>query len=190
MNSRARLTTGILAGMAFVMLGIAFASKPLYDAFCRVTGYGGTTQIAKERSKEVLERQVRVRLDTNVGPDTALRFKSATGVMDVRIGETAMAFFEVENTSDAPVTAMASYNVAPHKAGTFFNKLECFCFEERVFAPGESARLPVIFFVDSALDEDRLLDDVTDITLSYTFYDTHKPGKNQTARLEAAVLPQ
>lgn len=189
MTRNERMTSFVVVGVAFFMLGLAFASKPLYDAFCRVTGYGGTTQIADSRPKAVLDRTVRVRLDSNVGRDTGLNFRSATNVMEIRLGETGMAFFEVENTTDQPIIAMAGYNVAPHKTGPFFNKLECFCFEERVFNAGETARLPVIFYIDPAMDEDQLLDDVTEITLSYTFYDTHKQGKNQTARLEAAVLP-
>ena len=187
MTRGARLTAMIVSGVAFAMLGAAFGSKPLYDTFCRVTGFGGTTRVATRAPTAVLDRVVHVRLDTNVANDTPLDFKSVDHLFDIRVGETGMAFFEVHNRSDREVTAMASYNVTPHKAGPFFNKLECFCFEERVFAPGETVRLPVIFYIASEMDDDQQLDDVTEITLSYTFYDTHKGAENKTARLEDAV---
>lgn len=188
MTGRARLTLLIAAMAAIGMLGAAFASKPLYDAFCKVTGFGGTTQVAQARPDVVLDREVVLRLDTNTGPSTSLTFKSVDHRLPIRLGETGMAFFEVTNESDKPVRAIASYNVAPHKAGPYFNKLACFCFEERVFEAGVTERLPVIFYIDPEMDGERQLDDVTEITLSYTFYDMEREGDNKRAQQEGAFL--
>ncbi len=174
MTPKSRLTTGLVAGAAFVMLGAAFAAKPLYDTFCRVTGFGGTTRVAEAAAKRVLDRTVRVRFDANVDPGAPLTFKPAEGHVEVKLGETMLSFYEVTNTSSEPVRAMASYNVVPHKAGRYFNKLECFCFEEMVFEPGVTQRLPVIFFVSPDMDDDKFADDVKGITLSYTYYEAGK----------------
>ncbi|ACT58721.1 cytochrome c oxidase assembly protein [Hirschia baltica] len=186
--SRNAKTTGILGVVALGMLGLGFAAVPLYDAFCKVTGFGGTTQIAQKRPDQVLEREVIVRLDTNTGPQTGLSFKAVDRTFPIHLGETGMVFFEISNDTDHPITAMAAYNVAPHKAGPYFNKLECFCFEERVFEPGAKERLPVIFYIDPEMDSEKQLDDITDITLSYTFYDTDAE-KHLTARLDNEVSP-
>ena len=184
MISNSRKTLFATLGVLAAMLTLAFYSPVLYDTFCKVTGFGGTTQVAVKRPEAVLDRQVRVRLDTNTGRGADLKFSARDRVMDIRIGEIGMAFFEVTNPSDQPIIAEAGYNVAPHKVGPYFSKLECFCFEERVFEPGETVQLPVIFFVDPKLDDEATLDDVTDITLSYTFYGTAEPQENQTAHLE------
>ena len=168
--SNLRITV-ILATLAFGMLGLAFASKPLYDTFCRVTGFGGTTQIAVAAPEEVLERSVTVRFDSNV-MDAPILFRPLQTSMDVHLGEHGLAFFEVTNTSDRDVSLMASYNVTPHKAGIYYNKLECFCFEERIVKAGETKKLPVVYFVSPEMDNDSNLADVRTITLSYTFYET------------------
>lgn len=168
--SNLRITV-ILATLAFGMLGLAFASKPLYDTFCRVTGFGGTTQIADAAPEEVLERSVTVRFDSNV-MDAPVLFRPLQTSMDVHLGEHGLAFFEVTNTSDRDVSLMASYNVTPHKAGIYYNKLECFCFEERIVKAGETKKLPVVYFVSPDMDNDSNLADVRTITLSYTFYET------------------
>ncbi|WP_018147092.1 cytochrome c oxidase assembly protein [Henriciella marina] len=168
--SNLRITV-ILAVVAFGMLGLAFASKPLYDTFCRVTGFGGTTQIAEAAPEEVLERSVTVRFDSNV-MDAPILFRPLQTNMDVHLGEHGLAFFEVTNTSDRDVSLMASYNVTPHKAGIYYNKLECFCFEERIVKAGETKKLPVVYFVSPDMDSDSNLADVRTITLSYTFYET------------------
>ena len=182
MNNRriaAILSVGTLA-----MLGLAFASKPLYDTFCRVTGYGGTTRIASAAPESILSRSVNVRFDANVA-DAPLRFKPLQTDLSLNLGEHGLAFYEMTNTSSKDISVMASYNVTPHKAGRFFNKLECFCFEERIIAAGETKKLPVVFFVDPALDDERNLHDVRTITLSYTFYQTGSfPGAAKSASLE------
>ena len=173
----------ILSVAALCMLGLAFASKPLYDTFCRVTGFGGTTQIAEAAPSDVLDRSVHIRLDANV-IDAPIRFRPLQTGMDVKLGEHGLAFFEVTNTSDHDVSLMASYNVTPHKAGIYYNKLECFCFSERIVKAGETKKLPVVYFVSPEMDSDSNLADVRTITLTYTFYET---GNFQGAAKSAAL---
>ena len=184
MNKRARFTAIIVSGVAVGMLGLAYAAEPLYRAFCLATGFGGTTQVATERPKEVLDRVVRVYFDTNVDPAAPLSFRPTQPYVDVRIGETMMAHFELTNTSDKPIVASATKNVVPHKAGQYFEKIECFCFEEQTYAPGETVSLPVVFFVSPAMAKDRNADDVKGITLSYTYY--RAAGPQAAARREDA----
>ncbi|MEM7661647.1 MAG: cytochrome c oxidase assembly protein [Pseudomonadota bacterium] len=159
----------VAAAVVICMTGLAFASKPLYDTFCRVTGFGGTTRIATEAPSEVLDRIVTVRFDANVN-DAPLKFRPVEGRHEIALGEHGLAFYEVTNTANEPVSVMAGYNVTPHTAGRFFNKLECFCFEERIIGAGETKTLPVVFFIDPAMDDEQLMDSVSTITLSYTFY--------------------
>lgn len=163
------LAAGSVGAVALAMLGLAFASKPLYDTFCRVTGFGGTTREATAASDVVLERNMIVRFDTNI-IDVPFRFRPVDKLITTKVGATNVVYFEVENTSDQVVTAVASYNVTPHKSGPYFTKLECFCYDEMVFNPGEKVTLPVAFFVNPLIDEERQLDDVTTITLSYTYF--------------------
>ncbi|MEQ8559434.1 MAG: cytochrome c oxidase assembly protein [Henriciella sp.] len=153
------------------MLGLAFASKPLYDTFCRVTGFGGTTQIAEAAPEDILDRDITVRFDANV-IDAPVRFRPLQTSMDVSLGEHGLAFYEVTNTSSKDVSLMASYNVTPHKAGLYFNKLECFCFTERIVKAGATKKLPVVFFIGPDMDRESNMNDVRTITLSYTFYET------------------
>ena len=168
---------------AVFMLGLAFASKPLYDTFCRITGFGGTTQIAQKAPDRISEREVTVRFDANVA-NAPLKFRATQTDLPVQLGAHSLAFYEVTNTSASDVSVIASYNVTPHKAGRFFSKLECFCFEERIIKAGETKKLPVIFFVDPALEEERNTQDVRTITLSYTFFNTDEfTGATKTAAL-------
>jgi len=179
-NARIALISGFIA---VGMLGLAFASKPLYDTFCRITGFGGTTQIAQKAPERISEREITVRFDANVA-NAPLRFKATQTNLPVQVGAHSLAFYEVTNTSVSDVSVIASYNVTPHKAGRFFNKLECFCFEERIIKAGETKKLPVIFFIDPAIDEERNADDVRTITLSYTFFNTNEfTGAAKTASL-------
>lgn len=184
MNKRSRLTVGLLTGAAIGMLGLAYAAEPLYKAFCAVTGFGGTTQVATERSKEILDRVVRVYFDANVEQGAPLQFRPSQPFVDVRIGETMMTHFELTNISGEPIRAMASKNVVPHKVGIYFEKLECFCFEEQSYKPGESVMLPVVFFVSPEMAKNPNTADVNGITLSYTYY--RATGPEAFARLEAA----
>jgi cytochrome c oxidase assembly protein subunit 11 len=184
MTPRARLTAFIVSGAAAGMLGLSFAAEPLYSTFCRITGFGGTTQVATKPSRKVLDRVVRIRFDANVGDDAPLAFKATQPFIDVKVGETVMGFYEVTNTADYPIRAMASYNVAPSKVGKYFEKVECFCFKEKTFAPGVTEKLPVVFYVSADMADDVLANDVKGITLSYTYYFAGAAGIS--ARLEDA----
>ena len=164
------LLVGLCVGVVAAMLGLALSAAPLYAAFCRVTGYGGTTQVSTKAPSRVLARTIEVRFDANVSPDTPLEFKPDQTTQILHIGETGLAFFTVKNLSPRPVTAVASYNVTPHLTGVYFHKLQCFCFKDRVFQPGETAQLPVIYFVDPGIVDDRETRATPTITLSYTYY--------------------
>jgi cytochrome c oxidase assembly protein subunit 11 len=171
MNPRGkRLAASLSVGIVVAMLGLAFSAPYLYSTFCRVTGYGGTTGRASAAPGKILDRRIQVSFDTNVAPGLALDFKAKQGPETIRVGETALAFFEVTNRSGAPIKAVAAYNVAPAKVGRYFRKLECFCFKERTFQPGQTMALPVVFFVDPALADDLDAQEVQQITLSYTYF--------------------
>ncbi|MBR9826857.1 MAG: cytochrome c oxidase assembly protein [Alphaproteobacteria bacterium] len=157
---------------AVMMVGAAFAAVPLYDLFCRVTGYGGTTQVAMGEAGAVLDREVTVYFDANTARGMPWEFEPLQRSMTINVGESGLAYYRATNTSDVPVTGVASYNVAPFKAAPYFSKIECFCFTEQTLQPGESIDMPVLFFVDPLIDEQRRMDDVTAITLSYTFFET------------------
>lgn len=169
-RKRMMMTAAIAAGVVFGMTGLAFAAVPLYDAFCKITGYGGTTQTATAAPSAVLERTMEVRFDSNVAPGLPVEFAPEQRSETLRIGETGLAFYRVRNTADTPVTAIATFNVTPHAAGQYFAKLECFCFTERTLAPGEEADLPVVYFVDPELVTDPETSEIETVTLSYTFF--------------------
>jgi cytochrome c oxidase assembly protein subunit 11 len=173
------------------MLGLAFAAAPLYDMFCRVTGFGGTTQVAQAAPSGVLERTVEVRFDANHAPGLAVQFEPEQRTQRLKLGETGLAFYRFKNLSDRPVTAIATYNVTPHKSGIYFQKLECFCFQEKTFQPGEELTLPVVFFVAPELASDRDTQDVTSIALSYTFFEAAggQPRQVATATTAAVARP-
>ena len=169
--SRRRTATAlILGGVVCGMVGLAFGAVPLYKLFCQVTGFGGTTQVAEEAPVEIGERLVTVRFNADTARDLPWRFKPEQREITVRVGEMAMAFYNAVNQSDRVLIGSSTFNVTPVKAGAYFNKIECFCFEEQTLAPGERADFPVSFFVDPDIVEDRRLDDVSTITLSYTFF--------------------
>lgn len=161
----------ICAGVVMAMTGAAFAAVPLYQLFCQVTGFGGTVSKAEAAPTEILDRTVEIRFDTNVR-DLPMTFKAEQVSQTVRIGETGMAFFAVTNTSDQPIHATAAYNVVPERAGPYFQKLQCFCFEGQEIAPGETRSFPVQYFVAPELATDKESKGVEEITLSYTFYPT------------------
>lgn len=167
---RARLTAGIAATVVAGMTALAFAAAPLYDAFCRITGYGGTTREASSAPSRVLDRRIQVRFDSNVAPGVPIEFAAKQTRETLRIGETGLAFYRIRNTSDEPVTVRATYNVTPHLAGQYFAKLECFCFQDRVLAAGEEADLPVVFFVDPEIAADLDTREIDTVTLSYTYF--------------------
>jgi cytochrome c oxidase assembly protein subunit 11 len=187
-KSRAIARTGVLAGgLAVLMLGAAFAAVPLYDLFCKVTGYGGTTQVAAGAPTRVSTRMVEVQFDANVAPGLNIAFKPVDRRQRLAIGQTGIAFYTVKNLSDEPVVAVATFNVTPHRTGKYFQKLECFCFEDRVFAPGAEMQLPVAYFVSPLIEEDRTLRGLDTITLSYTFHAKRTGARAKTAQSSQPV---
>ncbi|MEM1345273.1 MAG: cytochrome c oxidase assembly protein [Pseudomonadota bacterium] len=160
-----------LVGVAFGMLGMAFAAVPLYDWFCRVTGFGGEPQVADRASDLVLDRTITVRFDANTDRDMPWRFKPLKTTHELRVGETGLAFYEAHNPTDRPVTGTASYNVSPFSMGGYFVKIECFCFQRQTLAPGESIVMPVTYYVDPDMIDDRETEGVHTVTLSYTFHE-------------------
>lgn len=171
------------------MTGLTAYSSTLYEMFCRVTGYGGTTQQAVALPDHMGERMITVRFDANIAPDLKWRFRPMQISEKVHVGENGLALYEAVNNGDVPIVGTATYSVTPHKAGIYFNKLQCFCFTEQVLQPGERIEMPVSYFVDPAIVEDRNLDDVTTITLSYTFFpapDQSLAGVRQTSALKSA----
>lgn len=184
---KTRRTALLLVAVPPVMLGMAYAAVPLYDWFCRVTGYGGTTSVAAGASEEILDETITVRFDANTAPDMPWVFEPKVRTMDLRIGETGLMFYEAYNPTDQPVAGTASYNVAPFSAGPFFAKIACFCFELQVLGPGERVEMPVTFFVDPALVEDREAGQVRNITLSYTMHRSELPEDGATGGAQAGT---
>jgi cytochrome c oxidase assembly protein subunit 11 len=189
-NRRNAATAVVLIGVVGGMAGLAYASVPLYRWFCQVTGFGGTTQVAEQLPDRVLDRMITVRFNADVSSSLAWRFRPAQRSIDVRLGEQGLAFFEARNDSDRPTTGTATFNVTPAKAGPYFTKIDCFCFDEQTLAPGQSADMPVTFFVDPKMAGDRNLDDVTTITLSYTFFHSRREEKSLRARTTQAGGPR
>ncbi|MGA7455781.1 MAG: cytochrome c oxidase assembly protein [Methyloceanibacter sp.] len=161
-----------LVGLVAGMTGLAFASVPLYRMFCQATGYGGVPQRAEHASNEILDRTIRIRFDANVDPALPWTFAPDKRVIDVKIGETTLAFFKASNTSNAPLSGTAVFNVVPELAGRYFTKIECFCFKQQTLAAGASVEMPVTFFVDPKIVDDEDTKNISEITLSYTFYRT------------------
>ncbi|MDG1103637.1 MAG: cytochrome c oxidase assembly protein [Ascidiaceihabitans sp.] len=161
--------------LVVLMGGLAWASVPFYDWFCRVTGFGGTTSISTVAPDDVLEKTIKVRFDASLHSNMDWDFKPEVHEMEMRIGETGLAFYEAHNPTDRPIAGQASYNVTPYQAGYFFNKIDCFCFEEQVLQPGETVMMPVSFYVDPEIVTDRDAKYVHTITLSYTFYEIDLP---------------
>lgn len=164
-----RLMWGLL-GFTGVMIGMAFAAVPLYDMFCRVTGFGGTPQVVDAATKPVGERLVTVRFNSDVSPALPWAFEPEQRDVKVRVGEEKLVFYRATNRSAQAVVGTATFNVTPAKAGIYFNKTQCFCFTEQLLQPGESVDMPVTFFVDPDLVKDPEMNDVTTISLSYTFF--------------------
>jgi cytochrome c oxidase assembly protein subunit 11 len=163
----ARRLVLMTAGMG----AFAYASAPLYDLFCRTTGFGGTPLVAQPGDRPILDRTVNVRFDSNVDSALPWRFQPLQREVKVRLGEEYLAHYRVTNLSQRPLVGTSTYNVTPETAGGWFNKLQCFCFTEQLLLPGQSLDMPVVFFVDPELDKDRRYDNIRTITLSYTFFE-------------------
>lgn len=168
-------TVAQTVGLVVFMGGLAWASVPFYDWFCRVTGFGGTPGISEVANEDILDQTIKVRFDASLERNMPWQFTPEVREMELRIGETGLAFYEAYNPTNKPVAGSASYNVAPYEAGGFFSKIDCFCFEEQVLQPGERVMMPVTFYVDPEIVTDRDAKFVHTITLSYTFYQIDLP---------------
>ncbi|MCC6982173.1 MAG: cytochrome c oxidase assembly protein [Bauldia sp.] len=169
-RKRSQLIAGACVAFVFGMVALAYASVPLYALFCQLTGFGGTPQRAEGASDQIIDRMITVRFDANVAPGLGWDFEPEVRQVRMRMGEIAQIAFRAENLTDVQTTGTATFNVTPPQVGGYFNKISCFCFNEQVLQPGESAELPVVLFVDAAMDDESSLKYVDTITLSYTFF--------------------
>lgn len=169
-KTRHRPIALILVACVVSMLGVAYASVPLYRLFCSATGYGGTTQRVSAAPVEVKDRWITVSFDSNVDANLPWDFGPNTPQVRVKLGEITTVTFHAHNRGTIPLVGMATFNVQPDKAGSYFDKIQCFCFNRQVLEPGQSAEMPVQFYIDPALADDHQSDDVTNITLSYTLF--------------------
>ena len=173
-GSNRRIAIG-LAAVVPLMLGASYAAVPLYDLFCRVTGYGGTTSVADGPAESVTDRWVTVSFDANIATGMDWEFRPKQRSMRLRVGETGLAFYEAYNPTDVPLAGQAGFNVVPFAAGVYFDKIACFCFDMQVLGPGERIDMPVSFYVDPAMLDDIEARGITGITLSYTMYPADLP---------------
>lgn len=168
-NTRLAWTMVLIVGG---MLGLSYAAVPLYEAFCRATGFGGTPLIAQSDDHPVIARTMVVRFDSNTDPGLPWRFEPEQRSVTVHLGEQKLVYFRATNQSDRPIVGTATYNITPEASAQWFNKIQCFCFTEQLLKPGQTIDMPVLFFVDPDMDKDRRFDDVHTVTLSYTFYES------------------
>ena len=180
-DDKRRLRRDVLVAAAcgaFValMVGAAYASVPLYSWFCKTTGFGGTTQVSEQAPDHVLGRMLTIRFDSNVTPGLPWKFEPEQNEINVRIGEVATVHYKIVNQAARAISAQASYNVSPPQVGSYFNKINCFCFTEQRLKAGETRELTVVFYVDPAIAQDRDQNDLNTITLSYTFYRQREPA--------------
>jgi len=161
-------------GFVAVMIGVSYAAVPLYSWFCRTTGFGGTTQLAKSAPTQMSGRTVTVRFDSNVAPGLPWSFEPERRTIDVRLGEVVTVYYTVTNEAARVTTGQAGYNVTPPTIGVYFEKINCFCFTQQTLKPGEKREMAVVFYVDAKLAKDSEQDSLNDITLSYTFYPVHE----------------
>lgn len=178
-----RRTAIVLSSIVVGMIGMSYAAVPLYQLFCQTTGYGGTPKIAEQAPDKILDRTIKVRLDANVAKDLPWKFEPKQNEFTVRLGETILVHYQATNIGTVTTRGTASYNVSPDSAGAYFNKIACFCFTEQKLEPGQSVDMPVTFFIDPALIDDRDTNRIPVITLSYTFHAMDKPAA------DAAALP-
>jgi cytochrome c oxidase assembly protein subunit 11 len=161
----------------FGMVGAAYASVPLYRLFCQVTGFGGATKVATEAPAASIARTMQIHFDSNVAPGLNVDFTPVERNMRVQVGATTLATYRVRNRTQQPQQVLASYNVTPEVTGYYFSKIQCFCFNEITLKPGEQVDLPVVFFVEPSIAEDKTLDRIGSITLSYTLFAAKQPAR-------------
>ena len=198
--SSRHLRTGLMAGgIALAMAGLAFASVPLYRVFCQVTGFGGTTMKvdasslpSDEQVRALAGKTVKVRFDGNVRDGLPWKFGPAQGPLEVKIGQQNIAYYKASSSADGATTGSATFNVTPEAAGRYFAKIQCFCFNEQTLQAGQTVEMPVVFFVDPAILDDPDTRDISEITLSYSFYPvaapTKAPGVYATGKADLAAV--
>ena len=180
-------TLGALVGVVIAMGSLAYASVPLYTWFCAVTGWGGAVDVAETGSDVILDQTIKIRFDASLDSKMPWEFKPVEHEMELKIGETGLAFYEAYNPTNRPIAGTASYNVAPFIAGSFFSKIDCFCFEMQVLQPGERVMMPVSFFVEPDIVDDPDGKFAKTITLSYTFYETDLPEEQAALTVPADI---
>ena len=174
---RDMMVASVCGVVVAAMIGLSYASVPFYNWFCRTTGYGGTTQVSEKAPDQVLGRTIAIRFDSNVAPGLPWKFEPEENEIKVRIGEVTTAHYKVTNMAAREITAQAGYNVSPPQVGGYFNKINCFCFTQQTMKPGETREMTVVFYVDPSIAKDSDQDDLSTITLSYTFYRIPNPEK-------------
>jgi cytochrome c oxidase assembly protein subunit 11 len=178
-NLRVALLTG---GFALTMLGVSFAAVPFYDWFCRTTGFGGTTMVAKQAPSNIGQREYTVRFDANVTGGLGWRFQPEVSSITIRPGEVKTIYYKLTNLTDRETIGIASYGVTPELTGSYFSKMQCFCFTDQTLKAGETREEAVVFFIDPAIEKEAELKHIKTITLSYTFF----PSKTQPKTLASA----
>jgi cytochrome c oxidase assembly protein subunit 11 len=186
---RNRRVAAIVVSVAVAMVGAAYAAVPLYAAFCKATGYGGTTQVAIAAPSTRGVRMLSVSFDANVAPGLDWTFEPESPTIALRTGATATVYFRVHNRSARETAAVAVFNVAPESSGAWFDKVSCFCFSEQHLGPNETAELPVVFFLDPRLEQDHTMNDVAAITLSYTLFAANDAAKPVALAPQAGGAP-
>lgn len=185
----ARRTAFACVGIVGGMVGLAYASVPLYDLFCRLTGFGGTPIVGTAEAGRTIDRVMTVRFDSNVAPGLPWRFSAEAPAIEAQVGKTKTVFYRVANTAAQPSTGVATFNVTPALAGAYFVKLQCFCFQEQTLAGGETMDSAVVFYIDPAIAEDENLKNVDTITLSYTYFPAKDGAPATTSALSAPEKP-
>ncbi len=175
-STKNRRVALVSAAVVVGMVGLAYASVPLYRLFCQVTGFGGTTQRAEAAPSKTVDRRMTILFDANTAGSLPWTFEPVQRSLDVKVGEENFAYYRATNNSDHAITGSAVFNVTPDTTGAYFNKIECFCFTEQTLKPGQTVEMPVSFFIDPAIVDDRGLDKINTITLSYTFYPADEPS--------------
>jgi cytochrome c oxidase assembly protein subunit 11 len=184
-------TALICAGVALGMTGLSFAAVPLYDLFCKATGFGGTPMVGTAGAGRILDRTMTVRFDANVAPGLGWRFTPENPDIKLRVGETKTVFYKITNRSERTSTGIASFNVTPEKGAAYFVKIQCFCFTEHTLRPGETLEAPVVFYIDPEIADNRELNGIHSLTLSYTYFPSRAgqpvaEGKSGTGAGDAA----
>jgi cytochrome c oxidase assembly protein subunit 11 len=174
-----------LTSLVFFMLAMSFAAVPFYDWFCRVTGFAGVPQVSAEASDTILDQEIEIRFDGSLEAGMPWQFKPVAHTMQLKIGETGLAFYEAHNPTDKVIAGTASFNVFPYSAGAYFTKIDCFCFEMQVLQPGETVMMPVTFYVDPEIINDDDAKYAKTITLSYTFHVTDLPEEQASLALDS-----